>query len=201
MRQVSLSKGAESLQTLHYRSGREVTMDKFIFCKKILLCLCLLWVPSTSTVLAQTACPIGTAAGSAMCGPTSGSDANSNSNDFIPAPAPRPNGEWLKTWGAVAQASTGDTGLSKGFLSKREASVDALNKCANWGAVDCKVIVTYRNQCIASVNPTDGSASGAIANASSIETAEKIAREHCEKSGRACKLTFSDCSEPKFKSF
>ncbi|PPU69029.1 DUF4189 domain-containing protein [Xanthomonas pisi] len=162
----------------------------------------LFFVFFSATALAQTACPIGTAAGSAVCGPgPSTGQGSSSSGSYISAPPPRPSGEWLKTWGAVAQASNGDTGLSSGFLAKKDAISDALSKCENWGATDCNVILTYRNQCIVSIDPADGGGGGAIANASSIEAARKIASDHCEKSGKICKQSFSKCSDPIFRKY
>ncbi|WP_115000859.1 DUF4189 domain-containing protein [Xanthomonas campestris] len=198
---MPLSSRKGNLLMLLYQSDLEVGMHNSVSAKPALSCVALLLIFPITAAFGQTACPIGTAAGSAMCGPGPSDSQGSSSDSYITTPAPRPNGEWLKTWGAVAQSPNGDTGLSAGFLSKGDASRDALSKCATWGAADCRVIVTYRNQCVASVNPVDGGAGGAIANASSVENATKIAGKSCEKSGRACKLTFSECSEPKFRGF
>ncbi|WP_233614652.1 DUF4189 domain-containing protein [Stenotrophomonas sp. S49] len=47
----------------------------------------------------------------------------------------------------------GDTGVSKGRDSKREAEEVALAQCATWGADDCKVMLAYENQCAAIATP------------------------------------------------
>src|SRR6185437_1184711 len=72
-----------------------------------------------------------------------------------PSPPPRPLGEWIRTWGGVAVSpTTSDAGVSTGQLSKKAAERDAMAKCADRGARDCKVSVTYFNQCMSWVVPS-----------------------------------------------
>jgi len=70
---------------------------------------------SGGAAVAQTACPVSTPAGSATCGPSPASGGE------IAPPAPRPSGEWLKTWGAIATAANGDTGVSSQQASEADA--------------------------------------------------------------------------------
>lgn len=56
-----------------------------------------------------------------------------DSGSYMNAPPPRPSCEW-QDWGAIAQAPNGDTGVSSGKFSKKDAEIDALNKCGNWGS-------------------------------------------------------------------
>lgn len=54
--------------------------------------------------------------------------------------------------GAIANSnSTGEAGSAVGKLSEEEAERVALRQCAVGGAGDCKVQLTYKNQCSALV--------------------------------------------------
>jgi len=138
-----------------------------------------------------------------MCGPTpSGVSQGADAGGYINTPPPRPSGEWIKTWGAIAQAPNGDTGVSSGKLSKKDAEIDALNKCGNWGAPNCNIKFTYKNQCVVSVDPVTGGSGGSIVSAASVPAAAELAKKNCEKwSGKECKESFSQCSDPFFKEY
>ncbi|MCE4517809.1 DUF4189 domain-containing protein [Xanthomonas hortorum] len=72
------------------------------------------------------------------------------------APAPRPLGKWIKTWGAIAMGSVDSIfsyGVTTGKLSKSEAEKDALNRCASHGEKNCKIGLAYNNQCAAIAEP------------------------------------------------
>ena len=112
---------------------------------------------------AQTACPVGVAAGSAQCLPDSESSSQPS----------RPTGEWIKTWGAIASSSNGDVGSSTGKFSEQEAKDNALKICANLGNSDCKVMFTYKNQCVAVVKAAAGRIGGKIVSGASVEDAKK----------------------------
>ncbi|WP_372393515.1 DUF4189 domain-containing protein [Xanthomonas sp. NCPPB 3582] len=145
--------------------------------------------------LAQTACPSGVAPGSPQCGPDSGT-----SRGDIPAPPPRPTGEWIKTWGAIAHSSvTGEAGSAVGKLSENEARDKATRQCAAGGATDCQVKLVYRNQCAALVTSQGNSFFQASASKQkSIELATKV----CEESNSGvCKAVYSECSEPIFRKY
>ncbi|AVS75770.1 DUF4189 domain-containing protein [Paracidovorax cattleyae] len=142
---------------------------------------------------AQTACPSGVAAGSALCGPSGGGEE---------AP-PRPTGEWIKTWGAIAtSSSSGDIGSSTGKFSEEEARQGAMQLCTKLGNSDCVVSHTYRNQCVAVVDSsksTSGRAIGKIISAVSIPAAQERALEDCRKAGGTeCKVRGTDCTKPYF---
>ncbi|PBP86167.1 hypothetical protein CCL22_02315, partial [Pseudomonas syringae] len=107
--------------------------------------LSLLMLTAFAPAFAQTACPGGVAPGSPQCGPDSGT----SRADSAPA---RPTGEWIKTWGAIAHSrTTGEPGSAVGKLSEGEAEQAALRQCAIEGTSDCKVSLTYYNQCAALV--------------------------------------------------
>ncbi|WP_218848005.1 DUF4189 domain-containing protein [Xanthomonas sp. JAI131] len=145
---------------------------------------------------AQTACPVGVALGSAQCGPSSilGSE--------ILQPPPSPSGEWIKTWGAIATAPNGDTGVSSKMLSKEDAESKALNNCIGLGSSGCRVSFVYRNQCVAAVNPVDGGDGGVISSAETLDKALKRALSKCRSaSGSECKASIAECSAPFFRKY
>ncbi|MEA9830217.1 DUF4189 domain-containing protein [Xanthomonas campestris] len=163
--------------------------------KCIYLVVVIFLLTSANSVLSQTACPSGVAPGSPQCGPDSGT-----SRGDLPIPPPRPTGEWLKTWGAIATSeSTGEAGTSANKFSEKDARNSAINQCALGGASDCKVHLVYRNQCAsfaASHSDTFFQA------AESKEVAIELAKRNCEKSGTgSCKVMYSDCTEPVFKKY
>ncbi|WP_307692664.1 DUF4189 domain-containing protein [Variovorax ginsengisoli] len=166
---------------------------------KLIRRFCFVFLSMPFCAFCQTACPIGTPAGSATCGP---SPSRTGAGGYINAPPPRPSGEWIKTWGAIAQAPNGDTGVSSGQLSKNDAETDAINKCGHWGASNCSIKFTYRNQCVVSVDPVSGGPGGSIVSAGSVPAAVELATKNCEKwSEKGCKVSFSQCSDPIFKEY
>ncbi|WP_244150051.1 DUF4189 domain-containing protein [Xanthomonas sacchari] len=140
---------------------------------------------------AQTRCPVGVKMGSAQCLP--------DDNEAAP---PRPTGEWIKTWGAIAAASNGDIGSSTGKFSEQDAKDNALRICENFGNSDCKIMVTYKNQCVAVVKAADGRIGGKIVTAGGEDEARKDALNQCKKtSGAECSVVGTDCSKPYFKKY
>ncbi len=150
---------------------------------------------SVNCAFAQTACPVGVAPGSPQCGPDSGT-----SRGDIPTPPPRPTGEWIKTWGAIATSqSTGEAGTSIAKLSEEDARRSAVHQCALGGASDCKVHLVYRNQCAAFAASHSDTYFQA---AESKEVAVQLAKKSCEKSETgSCKVMYSDCTDPIFRKY
>ena len=144
---------------------------------------------------AQTACPVGTAPGSATCGPSPGSAE-------MPPPPPRPSGEWLKTWGAISSNRAGDMGVSSGKLSKAEAEEEARNRCLGWKTGDCKIDISYRNQCVAAAGALQNRRGGGTASGPTLDGAKSQAMKICnEVSGGQCKIMVAECSEQVFRKF
>ncbi|MFB8950306.1 DUF4189 domain-containing protein [Xanthomonas arboricola] len=143
----------------------------------------------------QTACPAGVAPGSPQCGPDSGT-----SRGVTPTPPPRPTGEWIKTWGAVATSESGDSGVSSGRITKDQAENDAIASCEGLGSGTCKVSMAFFNQCVAAAD--SGQGEGSIFSAASIRQASRLAMSQCEKkSRRQCRITLSKCTDPIFKKY
>lgn len=141
----------------------------------------------------QTACPVGTTPGSATCGPSPGSQ--------MPAPPPRPSGEWIKTWGAIATSTSGGGGASSQRLSKDDAEQLALRNCIDSGAANCRIEFSYYNQCVALAYPV-GKNGGKVNTAATVERAKTRVLAACEKElGGECKVALAECSEPVFRKF
>lgn len=115
--------------------------------------------------------------------------------------SPQPTGRWIKTWGAIATSKSGDAGVSKDRLTKAEAVKESIERCASWGATDCKVGLTYKNQCVASVSADKGKGTKMNTGAT-IEDAIARATQDCKKSGSStCSVAYSACTEPFFEKF
>lgn len=107
---------------------------------------------------------------------------------------------WVKTWGAIA---VDEKPKNYSFIlapivganSERSAKKHALDKCISFGGEkkNCKVILTYFNQCAAFAGNELISATG---TAGTVERAGENALNKCkESSGQECKLFYSECSE------
>ena len=170
---------------------------------KFLLLLLLVSLPLLA--FAEGSCPPGFypigGQGVQGCAPIPGA-ATTGSEAGIPAPAPRPTGYWEQTWGAISIAkSTGDIGVTYGKSSKSEADSDALGKCATYGAKDCRISLSYKNQCAAIAKEAKG-AYVHSGRSSSIERATGIAMKGCiANTGGACEVVHTNCSEPIFHKY
>ena len=141
------------------------------------------------TLFAQTRCPVGTPTGSAGCLP----------DDAGSAP-PRPTGEWIKTWGALAASNEARGSWStSGKFSEEDARQDVLNRCHETGASDCGVIATYFNQCIAAVGSSESGIT--IGKGRNEAVAADAALKECRRRGGDCAVKFSECTDAFFKKY
>ncbi|MGV7193808.1 DUF4189 domain-containing protein [Xanthomonas axonopodis] len=172
--------------------------------KVVLLQLFLFSPVIISFAEAQTACPIGTNAGSAVCGPSQDSSGGYGASQEISPPRAVPNGRWIKTWGAIASSPSSGGGSSVGKFSKADAEREALDRCSEQGVTDCKVALSYRNQCVAFAFPIAGKGNNSINTGKTVEIASRDAKEKCEKwkgGGGDCQIIYSACSEPFFEKY
>jgi hypothetical protein len=115
---------------------------------------------------------------------------------------PKPTGRWIKTWGAIALSSGGDTGVSVGKVRKADAVKEAELLCAQYGAADCKVAYSYKNQCAAAATPASGFGGTLFARAGNKEIAMDLAIQACSRhGGDKCEVKYSACTEPLFERF
>ncbi|RJU09318.1 hypothetical protein XcmpCFBP7700_20295 [Xanthomonas campestris] len=126
----------------------------------------------------------------------------------------RPSGKWLKTWGAVAVGfidSATSYGVTTGKLSKFEAEEDALRRCSSHGETNCRIGLSYENQCAVIVEPHINGrpySTGLlrILGRKTIAQASSEAVKICQKDNRQnpqaeCKIVYAACSEPIFEKF
>ena len=154
---------------------------------------------------AQTACPVGVAAGSAQCGPSPAEHVNPGTAGDSGPSATRyvPTGEWKKTWGAVAiDSETGAVGATFGKRSKNEAERDALDRCRTSGSAACRVQIAYKNQCVATFFPSIPGQRGLSGSGATVEDATRRGAEKCrELNGNECNLVYTRCTEPIFDAY
>jgi hypothetical protein len=127
---------------------------------------------------------------------------------------PRPSGEWIKTWGAIAMRSIDATtsyGVTTGKLTKIEAEEDSLRRCASHGEDNCRILISYHNQCVALAEPQINrmpfstgviSASRAGTTAEASDLSAKDCKEKNKKTPSAqCKVAYSACTEQIFHKY
>ena len=100
---------------------------------------------------------------------------------------------WADRWGAIAlDPDSGRAGTVTGKVSKSVASNTALSECAQHDGNNCRVILTYYNQCAAVAQP-DNNGPVSSASAVDISTAEDHALGACNTRGK-CSVVYSACS-------
>lgn len=161
---------------------------------------------TASNVYAEGNCPPGYypigGQGVQGCAPISSQPA-AGQGASAPAPPPRPNGEWIKTWGALAQSPASDLiGAANGLKTLDAAKSLAIERCKAEGAKDCKVSFTYMNQCMAFAAPVSGKGGSMMTSAATKDGAKELALNRCAaQTGGACTLVYSACAEPIFRPF
>lgn len=121
----------------------------------------------------------------------------------IPAPPSRPSGEWIKTWGAIADGTNGEGGISAGQISKESAENEAVKQCIRGGGVGCRPTFSYQNQCVVIASAVNNPITDTIQSAKSIGIAKQMALPKCssQNNGSACEVVYSACSDPIFRSY
>lgn len=161
-----------------------------------LSCLCVL-VLILSEARAQTACPVGSAAGSAACGPDSITGREGAAEASRPTTYVRYPG-----YGAVAVSRS----LSKVsyFLDAGDEIASsvrdwALASCRNDGATDCQLLHEWINACVAVGSvPVDGVKQIFVSEARTKRAAERQARSECARRNPQgeCRVPDAHCAKP-----
>lgn len=150
-------------------------------------CLVFISLCGMSVTAFAQGCPYGIpSAGNPGCVPP---DQSYQSIKEIPVRGP----EWQKTWGAIAFGKTSIVGTSTGLKSKHKAEKEALNQCRAKGGNECRISLSYQNQCAVIAW---GESSASTQSAESIETASTLAIKSCGKSTADCQIFYSNCSDP-----
>lgn len=134
--------------------------------------------------------------------PGGGGTANSGSQEIRLS---TPTGRWIKTWGAIAEATaTSDAGVSDGKRTKEEAEREAVARCQSTGAKDCVAHFTYYNQCVSWLIPKGRSGRGqpAIGTGGTPKFARMFAESRCKNDVEGpCEEVYANCTKPIFEEF
>lgn len=101
--------------------------------------------------------------------------------------------KWEDRWGAFASsASDGWSGSVLDMKSKTDAESAAISACQKKGGANCRVDLSFYNQCGAVAS---GGGSLGYSNAATEEQALSLAMKQCGNS--KCEVFFTGCSLPK----
>lgn len=103
---------------------------------------------------------------------------------------------WEERWGAIARGKAGGWGAVVDMFSENSAKQASLKQCEATATIkpaNCKVSLTYYNQCVAYAWGKKG---GVSSSAVDMSTAKKQAMVECGKSSDDCEILYSDCSLP-----
>ena len=97
------------------------------------------------------------------------------------------------SWGALAQsATTKAMGVASKQASKQASKLLALQNCASNGASDCKVLITYKNTCVAIAQNVATASYGHNPNISILR--EQLLKGCSDSSnGERCKIVYEEC--------
>lgn len=106
-----------------------------------------------------------------------------------------PPPQWVDYWGAIATApDQGVIGVSTNLSSDSEAKHAALSDCHSKGGLNCKIGLSYRNQCIAFIGAHLGY--GLDVGPTPTAASEKTLKD-CTDSGLTnCHVIYTGCSLP-----
>jgi Domain of unknown function (DUF4189) len=103
-----------------------------------------------------------------------------------------PGPKWASRWGAIATGK-GAFGTANNLSSARKAKKAALKQCKENGGQNCKISISFGNQCAAlawSASWIDAAA------ATDVQQAEAKAIKECSDLTEVCKIYYSACSYP-----
>lgn len=111
-------------------------------------------------------------------------------------PMQPPAGHWETMWGAIAaDGPRGILGAVTDMGDKRAAESAALSQCVRNGGQNCKVEMSYNNQCAVLVT---GDKKYLVQSAASIPEATDFGIKKCSQDDVNCRVFYSGCSQPKF---
>lgn len=97
-------------------------------------------------------------------------------------------------WGAIALGGNG-FGATRGRPSEETAVSGALRQCEeSGGAGECRIRLTYRNQCAAYASGDNREVG--VAYADTVEKASKLAKRSCSEATGNCRIQYAACSLP-----
>lgn len=146
-----------------------------------------------SNITIAQACPPGIPAGAPGCVPPD------VYNSQFGTPQPKViKQQWADRWGAIAGDNVkGILGAVTGKKNKRSAEKAALKECHYKGGKNCRIELSYYNQCAAMIV---GNTGFGFNNAASEERAKEIGMQKCQASDSNCKVFYSACSMAEIES-
>jgi hypothetical protein len=169
--------------------------------RTILLAFLLLLI-LTKSAWAQ-GCPAGIpSAGNPACIPPDRENSPYYQSGYGSAQPSIPQSHWQLTWGAIAADETGSIGVAVGKFSKREAGLEAMTRCAEGGAKNCKLALAYHHQCAVIAKPIENgqliAGTVILRGGPTIEDATQGALASCvsARGGGQCKIIYSACTKP-----
>lgn len=106
--------------------------------------------------------------------------------------APPP--QWATQWGAIAtDSANGALGAVTGLPSKSQAQQSAMADCQTKGGAQCKLQVTYDNECAAMVV---GNKIFNVGAAENVDKAIQLGMAKCRETDTNCHVYYSACSLP-----
>jgi hypothetical protein len=102
---------------------------------------------------------------------------------------------WADRWGAVAVSfKDGRAGAKGQMRSKSDAVNAAIDICHQNGGSECKLVLSYKNQCVAVAQP-DGGGVVTTMSAESVDRAGALAIGKCGDASK-CHVVYGECSVP-----
>lgn len=111
-----------------------------------------------------------------------------------PSAAPAPPARWADQWGAIATDNQlGKLGASMNGVDQASVESLAMNQCQNEGGTQCKILISFHNQCGA-VIIGDGKINAS--SAATIAQASEDGLKVCSAGTTNCHVYYSACSLP-----
>lgn len=137
-----------------------------------------------------TSCPPGMVPyGAGVCG----QDQSQNQDSAPPAPKTPPP-RWVTTWGAITSTLVPKAvlGASTNLPTESTAIQAAMQDCRNQGGTECKLEISYYNQCAALVVGHPGYV---VESDETPDAAVKKGMSECTSAGNTnCRVLYSACS-------
>lgn len=98
---------------------------------------------------------------------------------------------WADRWGAIATGSGAKLGAVVNMTSEKKAKNEAIKECKKNGGTDCKLDLSYHNQCAVLIT---GDRIYNTAHAATIDEAATLGIAACKKEDVNCRVYYSSCS-------
>ena len=158
----------------------------------LFLLACLSSIP---TAWSMPQCSYGVESGGACVPPQDAGYGANQSNPQQEQAQQAPPAHWETRWGAIAtDGPGGHLGTAVNMTSKEQAEQASLTECQTKGGTQCKIEISYYNQCAAMVV---GDTEHSTARATTIGQAVQLGIKTCNNAGDTnCRAYYTGCSQP-----